>query len=98
MAQFFNLIFLCCAGILAYLLSQFFYEMHKKYQIWCELYQPNDFQSHKQEKLYDVAFDAYLTEIENTPSIIAHNMATAHVKTLVKRGKVNELYSKMRVS
>lgn len=96
MAQFFNLIFLCCAAILAYLLSQFFYEMYKKYQIWCELNYADDFQAHKQNKLYEKAYDCYLTQIENRPDLIAHKMATAHVNRLVKRGKINELYSKMR--
>lgn len=97
MAQFFNLIFLCGAAILAYLLSQGFYEVHKGYKIWCELNYADDFQKHKQNKLYEKAYDSYLTQIENQPDLIAHKMATAHVNRLVKRGKVNELYSKMRV-
>lgn len=96
MAQFFNLIFLCCAAVLAYLLAQFFFDMQQKYQIWKELKRPNDMQNHKQNKLYDVAYDAYLTQIENRPDLIAHKMATAHVRRFVKRGKINELYSKMR--
>lgn len=72
MAQFFNLIFLCCAAILAYLLSQFFYEMHKKYQTWCELNYADDFQAHKQNKLYNKAYDCYLTQIENRPDLKLH--------------------------
>lgn len=96
MAQFFNLIFLCGGAILAYLINQWIYEMHKKYQVWCELYQPNDLQSHKQNKLYEKAYDSYLTQIENQPDLIAHNMANAHINKLVKNGKIDELYSKMR--
>lgn len=96
MAQFFNLIFLCCAGILAYLLSRFFYELHKKYQVWCELNYPNDMQNHKQNKLYKIAFNAYLTLIENRPDLIAHKMAGAHIRKLIKCNKINELYSKTR--
>lgn len=96
MAQFFNLIFLCSAAILAYLISQFFYEMHKKYQIWRELNYADDFQTHKQNKLYEKAYDCYLTQIENRPDLVAHKMTNAHINKLVKNSKIDELYSKMR--
>ena len=96
MAQFLSFLMLACAGIATYFLLQGCYIISERFKLFCELNYPDDLQAKKQDKLYDKAYDAYLTQIENTPSLIAHKMAKAHVNKLIKRGKVNELYSKMR--